>query len=88
MIKIQQVCAVARFTEQVCVIPDKIKNTLKLGFLSFIKDKAQNTIKSALDALNVTFYVVIIIFNLIYFFDYKDFSNKLFYYFLQKIKKK
>uniref|UniRef100_A0A0N4UB40 DC_STAMP domain-containing protein n=1 Tax=Dracunculus medinensis TaxID=318479 RepID=A0A0N4UB40_DRAME len=56
---LKAVCAVARFTEQVCVIPDKIKNTLKLGFLSFIKDKAQNTVKSALDALNVTFYVAL-----------------------------
>lgn len=53
-----QICEAARFSEMVCVIPDKITRTLKSGFLPFAKDKMKAAMNFVMDDYNISFIVV------------------------------
>ncbi|CAG9536992.1 unnamed protein product [Cercopithifilaria johnstoni] len=51
------ICDAARFGELVCDIPEKIKESLKSGFLSFTKDKMKTTMNTVMNDYNISFLV-------------------------------
>lgn len=53
-----QICDAARFNEQVCVIPEKIKESLKSGVLAFAKGKMKASLSTVMDGYNISFLVV------------------------------
>ncbi|VDK64715.1 unnamed protein product [Onchocerca ochengi] len=53
----RKICEAARFSEMVCVIPDKITRTLKSGFLPFAKDKMKAAMNFVMDDYNISFIV-------------------------------
>ncbi|CAG9536991.1 unnamed protein product [Cercopithifilaria johnstoni] len=61
------ICDAARFGELVCDIPEKIKESLKSGFLSFTKDKMKTTMNTVMNDYNISFLVA-----LVYVMKYKQ----------------
>uniref|UniRef100_F1KW81 DC-STAMP domain-containing protein 2 n=1 Tax=Ascaris suum TaxID=6253 RepID=F1KW81_ASCSU len=55
--ELKHICEVARFTEQVCVLPERVKESLRHGFLSFVSDQVKIHIATVLNALNFKFYL-------------------------------
>lgn len=53
-----QICDAARFGELVCDIPEKIKESLKSGFLTFTKDKMKAAMNSVVNDYNISFLAV------------------------------
>ncbi|VDM41857.1 unnamed protein product [Toxocara canis] len=51
------VCDASRFTEQVCVLPKRIEDSLRHGYHTFVSDETRNSLKTILDALNFKFYL-------------------------------
>uniref|UniRef100_A0AAF5Q0P0 Dendritic cell-specific transmembrane protein-like domain-containing protein n=1 Tax=Wuchereria bancrofti TaxID=6293 RepID=A0AAF5Q0P0_WUCBA len=51
----RMICDAARFGELVCDIPEKIKESLKSGFLTFTKDKMKAAMNSAVNDYNISF---------------------------------
>uniref|UniRef100_A0A0R3RFC4 DC_STAMP domain-containing protein n=1 Tax=Elaeophora elaphi TaxID=1147741 RepID=A0A0R3RFC4_9BILA len=51
------ICDTARFGELVCDIPEKIKESLKSGFLTFTKDKMKATVNTVMGDYNISFLV-------------------------------
>ncbi|KAM3721562.1 DC-STAMP domain-containing protein [Dirofilaria immitis] len=49
------ICDAARFSEIVCVIPEKIKESLKSGFLTFTKDKMKTAMNTVMNNYNISF---------------------------------
>ncbi|VDM20805.1 unnamed protein product [Wuchereria bancrofti] len=54
----RMICDAARFGELVCDIPEKIKESLKSGFLTFTKDKMKAAMNSAVNDYNISFLAV------------------------------
>lgn len=53
-----QICDAARFGELVCDIPEKMKGSLKSGFLTLTKDKMKVAMNSVMNDYNISFLVV------------------------------
>ncbi|VDO33925.1 unnamed protein product [Onchocerca flexuosa] len=53
----RKICEAARFSEMVCVIPDKITRTLKAGFLPFAKNKMKTAMNVVMNDYNISFIV-------------------------------
>ncbi|VIO96860.1 Uncharacterized protein BM_BM1720 [Brugia malayi] len=51
----RMICDAARFGELVCDIPEKIKESLKSGFLTFTKDKMKAAMNSVVNDYNISF---------------------------------
>uniref|UniRef100_A0A915Q0R5 Dendritic cell-specific transmembrane protein-like domain-containing protein n=1 Tax=Setaria digitata TaxID=48799 RepID=A0A915Q0R5_9BILA len=49
------ICDAARFNELVCVIPEKLKESLKSGFLTFTNDKMKAAMSSIINDYNISF---------------------------------
>uniref|UniRef100_A0A1I7VYM8 DC_STAMP domain-containing protein n=1 Tax=Loa loa TaxID=7209 RepID=A0A1I7VYM8_LOALO len=61
------ICDAARFGELVCDIPEKIKESLKSGFLTFTKDKMKAAMNVVMNDYNISFFAA-----LVYVMKYKQ----------------
>ncbi|KAL3998062.1 DC-STAMP-like family protein [Acanthocheilonema viteae] len=53
----RMICDAARFGELVCDIPEKMKGSLKSGFLSFTQDKMKAALNTVMNDYNISFLV-------------------------------
>ncbi|KAL3998063.1 DC-STAMP-like family protein [Acanthocheilonema viteae] len=56
----RMICDAARFGELVCDIPEKMKGSLKSGFLSFTQDKMKAALNTVMNDYNISFLVALV----------------------------